>query len=191
MPDSTVFGDYSAAGQVIPVTLAGRKGNFVHSMYLDGHAAIAAGREIWGFPKKYGCPELRIDGDALVGELRYGAVPVATGSMGFRYESMDGATAKVILESPNFLLNIIPHVHARPRIMELVEYRCGDVAVREGWAGPAGMQMFSYAVAHVNDLPVLEAISAQHIIADLTLAMGKVVHDYLGTNETEVNRCVS
>jgi acetoacetate decarboxylase len=28
-------------------------------------------------------------------------------------------------------------------------------------------------------LPVLEVVSATHILADLTLGLGKVVHDYL------------
>jgi acetoacetate decarboxylase len=32
----------------------------------------------------------------------------------------------------------------------------------------------------VGDLPVLEVVSAVHILADLTLGLGKVVHDYLG-----------
>jgi hypothetical protein len=31
----------------------------------------------------------------------------------------------------------------------------------------------------VADLPVLEIVSAVHILADLTLGLGKVVHDYL------------
>jgi acetoacetate decarboxylase len=39
-------------------------------------------------------------------------------------------------------------------------------------------------VPHVDgspaaDLPVLEIVSATHIIADLTLGLGKVVFDYL------------
>ena len=37
---------------MIPVTLNGVPGSFVHSMYLDDHGPIAGGREIWGFPKK-------------------------------------------------------------------------------------------------------------------------------------------
>jgi acetoacetate decarboxylase len=31
----------------------------------------------------------------------------------------------------------------------------------------------------VAELPVREVISATHIIADLTLGLGKIVHDYL------------
>ena len=57
MPDSTGFGHYCESGQVIPVTLNGVPGSFVLSMYLNDHPPIAGGREIWGFPKKFGEPE--------------------------------------------------------------------------------------------------------------------------------------
>lgn len=54
MPDSTGFGDYTESGQVIPVRHKGEEGGFTISMFLDCHAPIAGGREIWGFPKKLG-----------------------------------------------------------------------------------------------------------------------------------------
>jgi acetoacetate decarboxylase len=34
-------------------------------------------------------------------------------------------------------------------------------------------------LAPLAELPVLEVVSASHIIADLTLDLGKVIHDYL------------
>ena len=48
------------------------------------------------------------------------------------------------------------------------------------WTGPGQLALFSYALAPLTELPVLEIVSATHIIADLTLGLGKVVHDYLG-----------
>lgn len=51
MPDSTGFGDYTESGQVIPVRYKGKMGSYTHAMYLDDLAPIAAGREIWGYPK--------------------------------------------------------------------------------------------------------------------------------------------
>jgi acetoacetate decarboxylase len=36
-----------------------------------------------------------------------------------------------------------------------------------------------HALAPVAELPVLEVVSATHIVADLTLGLGNVVHDYL------------
>src|SRR5438309_6103507 len=57
MPDSTGFGDYTESGQVIPVAFDGVRGSYVHAMYLDDHPPIAAGRELWGFPKKLAQPK--------------------------------------------------------------------------------------------------------------------------------------
>jgi acetoacetate decarboxylase len=74
---------------------------------------------------------------------------------------------------------IIPHVDGRPRICELVEYRLEDVAIRGAWTGPAALHLSPHALAPVAELPVLEIVSAIHILADLTLGLGKVVHDYL------------
>ena len=34
-------------------------------------------------------------------------------------------------------------------------------------------------MAPVAELPVLEVVSTVHILSDLTLGLGKVVHDYL------------
>jgi acetoacetate decarboxylase len=52
MPDSTGFGDYTEAGQVIPVGFRGERGGYTHAMYLNDYPPIAGGRELWGFPKK-------------------------------------------------------------------------------------------------------------------------------------------
>jgi acetoacetate decarboxylase len=35
MPDSTGFGDYTESGQVVPVSLNGRRGSYTHCMFLD------------------------------------------------------------------------------------------------------------------------------------------------------------
>ena len=65
MPDSTGFGDYTESGQVIPVSLNGRRGSYTHCMFLDDEAPIAGGRELWGFPKKLGSPSLKVEKDTL------------------------------------------------------------------------------------------------------------------------------
>jgi acetoacetate decarboxylase len=179
MPDSSGFGNYTETGQVIPVTFEGRKGLYVHSMYLDLHAPTAGGRELWGFPKKMATPTLAVDGDTLTGELRYGKSLVATASMGFKHSRVDARQAQQSLEAPGFLLKIVPHVDGSPRILELVEYRCIDVQVKGAWSGPVGLQLNSHALAPVADLPVREIVSGTHILADLTLDLGKVVYDYL------------
>ncbi|MFC0399096.1 acetoacetate decarboxylase [Paraburkholderia rhizosphaerae] len=183
MPDSSGFGDYTESGQVIPVMFQGRRGAYVHSMYLDDHAPTAGGREIWGFPKKMGHPSLTVDADTIVGELRYGKVLVATATMGYKFEALDKSAAKATLEAPGFLLKIVPHVDGSLRGLELVEYRCEDVEIKGAWSGPVGLELFSHALAPVKDLPVLEIVSGAHILADLTLGLGHVAYDYLADSQ--------
>jgi acetoacetate decarboxylase len=179
MPDSTGFGDYTECGQVIPVTFKGRKGGYSHCMFLDDHPPIAGGRELWGFPKKLAKPTLRAQIDTLVGTLDYGPVRIATGTMGYKHKSADLAAVKASLLAPNFLLKIMPHVDGTPRICEIVEYYLEDIDLKGAWTGPAALSLAPHALAPIAELPVLEVMSGIHIIADLTLGLGKVVHDYL------------
>ena len=179
MPDSTGFGNYTESGQVIPVTFNGRKGGYTHCMFLDDHPPIAGGRELWGFPKKLGKPSLRAEADTLIGELRYGPLLIAVGTMGYKHRQSDLAAVKASMETPNWLLKIIPHVDGSPRICEIVEYYLSDINLKGAWNGPAQLELFHHALAPIAELPVLEVVSATHILADLTLDLGKVVHDYL------------
>jgi acetoacetate decarboxylase len=180
MPDSTGFGDYTETGQVIPVSFQGRKGGYTHCMFLNDEPPIAGGRELWGFPKKLADPSLRVEIDTLVGTLDYGPVRVVTGTMGYKHRQADLAAVKTSLTAPNFLLKIIPHVDGSARICELVEYYLEEVELKGAWTGPAALTLSGHALAPVAELPVLEVVSAVHILADLTLGLGKVVHDYLG-----------
>jgi acetoacetate decarboxylase len=179
MPDSTGFGDYCETGQVIPVSYKGRKGGYVHCMFLNDEPPIAGGRELWGFPKKLADVSLRTEIDTLVGTLDYGPVRVATGTMGYKHKAADLDAVKASLAAPSWLIKIIPHVDGTPRICELVEYYLEDVTLKGAWTGPAALSLTPHALAPVADLPVLEVLSAVHLVSDLTLGLGKVVHDYL------------
>lgn len=179
MPDSSGFGNYTESGQVIPVSFEGRKGSYVHSMYLNDEAPIAAGRELWGFPKKLAAPAMSIEKDTFLGTLDYGSVRVATATMGFKYQRLDPAVVLAGMLAPNYLLKIIPHVDGSVRICELVQYFLEDVTIKGAWSGPAALELAHHALAPVARLPVLEVLSGTHILADMTLGLGSVIHDYL------------
>lgn len=179
MPDSTGFGDYTESGQVIPVTYRGQAGGYVHAMYLNDEAPIAGGRELWGFPKKLAAPSLTVEKDTLLGSLDYGSVRVATATMGYKHRALDPGPVRAAFLSPSFLLKIIPHVDGSPRICELVRYFMEDVNVKGAWTGPAALELAHHALAPVAQLPVLEIVSAMHVVTDMTLGLGEVVYDYL------------
>jgi acetoacetate decarboxylase len=179
MPDSTGFGAYTGCAQVIPVRFKGEIGGYTRAMYLDAHPPIAGGRELWGFPQKLAAPSLKVERDTLVGKLEFGPTHVAVGTMGYKHQALSEAVALAALSEPGFLLKIMPHVDGSPRICELVRYYLRDLVLKGAWTGPAALALYPHALAPIADLPVREVISSAHLIADLTLELGEVVHDYL------------
>jgi acetoacetate decarboxylase len=120
-----------------------------------------------------------LESDTLVGTLDYGPARIATGSMGYKHKSVVREAVLHGLGEPGYLLKIIPHVDGTARICELVRYRFGNIELNGAWSGPAALELHPHALAPLTDLPVLEVISGIHLIADLTLNLGEVVHDYL------------
>jgi acetoacetate decarboxylase len=179
MPDSTGFGAYNGCAQVITVRFRGETGSYTHLMFLDAHPPIAGGRELWGFPQKLASPSLRVERDTLVGALDFGPIRVATGTIGYKHEAVPAARVMSALAEPGFLLKILPHVDGTARTCELVRYYLRDVVFKGAWTGPAALALYPHALAPVSELPVREVISSVHFVADLTLDLGEVVHDYL------------
>ncbi|MEH7335894.1 acetoacetate decarboxylase [Neobacillus drentensis] len=184
MPDVTGLGSYTESGQVIPVSFNGEKGDYVHSMYVDNHPAIAAGREVGAYPKKLGKPNLYIDSDTLVGTLDYGTLRVATATMGYKHQQIDLEQAREEICKPYFMLKLIRGQDGKPRICELVRGEITDITIKGAWTSPARLQLFAHALAPMADLPVLEIVSASHILTDLSLPRTKVVHDYLAAEQS-------
>src|SRR5262249_38419866 len=124
-------------------------------------------------------PTFHVEIDTIVGTLDYGPVRVATGTMGYKHKPADLEAAKASLAAPNFLLKIIPHVDGTARVCDPVDYCFADVPVDGAWPSTAALELRPHALAPVGELPVLEVVSSVHMICDLTLGLGKVVHDYL------------
>ncbi len=114
-----------------------------------------------------------------MGTLDYNGVRVATATMAYKHHPVDPGTVRKSVEAPGYLLKIMPHVDGSPRVCELVRYRASEVVVKGAWSGPASLELHPHCFAPVSRLPVLEVLSALHILCDLTLAGGEVVHDYL------------
>lgn len=170
---------FRGVGLRTPVTLNGVPGSFVLSMFLDDQSPIAAGRELWGFPKKDGKPKLRVKKDTLIGTLDYTGIRIAIGTMGFKHAKADHDEIMASMLEPNFLLKIIPHVDGSLRICELVQYELTDITIKGAWTGPGALELHPHALAPVSNLQIYEIQSTTHILADLTLPYGRVVHDYL------------
>ncbi|SDR57332.1 acetoacetate decarboxylase [Rhizobiales bacterium GAS113] len=181
MPDSSGFGSYIESGLVIPCRFAGEEMSFVSQMYLDDDPPIAAGREIWGFPKKYAHPKLEIVKDTLTGTLQYAGQMVAVGTMGYKHESMagNGAATTATLSKTQVNLKLIPSITGKPEICQLVGLNLTEITVKGSWMGPGRLHLMAHVNAPVADLPVRRVVAAHHFIADLTLPFGRVLFDYM------------
>src|SRR6201986_4203633 len=164
MPDSSGFGCYTESGVVIPCKFNGEDMNFVSQMYLDDDPPIAAGREIWGFPKKYAHPKLEIIKDTLTGTLEYAGQPVAMGTMGYKAESMagNGAATTTTLSKTQVNLKIIPGIDGRPEICQLVALNLTEITVKGSWRGPGRLHLVPHVNAPVAGLPVKRVVEADH-----------------------------
>jgi len=179
MPDVTGLGAFTESGQVLTVEHEGEQAAYLHAMYVDNLGSITSGREISAFPKKFGNARLHLDVDTLVGTLDYRSLRVATATMGYKHALYDEADARAEITRPTYALKMLPGYDRRPRICELVRSQITDLTIKGAWTGPARLQMFAHALAPLADLPVLEVVSASHILCDLTLGRPSVVHDYL------------
>ncbi|GAA5016604.1 acetoacetate decarboxylase [Streptomyces siamensis] len=179
MNDVTGYGPYTEGGQAIQVTFDGEQGEYLHAMYLDNFPATAAGREVSAYPKVIGSPRLYVDHDVLVGTLDYGSLRVATATMGYKHRALDKREAESQITLPTFMLKGIPGYDGAPRVLELVRTEITDVVIKAAYSGPARLQLFQHVLAPLADLPVLEIVSADHILTDLTLAPVRPVFDYL------------
>jgi len=181
MPDSSGFGSYVESGSGILATYNGEPCNFSVQMYLNDEPPITAGREIWGFPKKWGEPRLKVMKDTLTGTLHYDGVTVAVGTMAYKHVSLETKLGDVKkgIEKLNANLKIIPDVKGKPQIAELVGYRLEDVVVHGAWDGPADLELFRHVNCRVAALPVRKVLGGRHQIVDFTLPYGEVLIDYL------------
>ncbi len=179
MPDASGFGDYEESGTGVRAMWNGEPCSFSVQMYLDDEPPITGGREIWGFPKKYGVPRLKVMKDTLTGTLHYDEERVAMGTMQYKYKPLDPAEVAKGLGGLQVNLKLLPDVDGSPKVAQLVGYNLQDVHVHGAWDGEARLHLIPHVNCRVADLPVKRIVGGRHQVVDFVLPYGRVLHDYL------------
>jgi acetoacetate decarboxylase len=126
--------------------------------------------------------QLRVDKDTLLGTLDYGstfALPPAPWATSTAAPTATPCCAR--WAQPNWLLKIMPDVDCSPRVCELVEYRLEDVDAQGRLGRPGGpAALRARPGASGTHCRCLQVLGGLHLSTDLTLGLGRVVHDYLG-----------
>jgi acetoacetate decarboxylase len=183
MHDADVFGRYgeSAVHILARHPASATEGAFSPFLFVESDAAIAAGREIYGQPKKHGEIELRAEGGTLVGRLGRDGSNILTVQMPLK----DTRATPEDLERhgsfrTNINLKVVPAVDgAGAAVRQLTAREFADVRIGEVWKGPATMAIEPNEQAPLHLLPVREVLEAFHWRVDFTLVYGRVLEDLL------------
>ena len=180
MHDADWFGRYGESALQIPVRhpASGTQGAYSPLLFVESDGAVAAGREIYGQPKKSGQIELGSDGDLLVGRLRRNGIDVLTATMPYKQERGEPSDLDALGFRTNINLKTIPAVDGvADAVRQLTAREFDDVVVHEVWRGPGTVELRPNAQAPVHRLPVLEVEVAYHWRVDFTLTYGRVLED--------------
>jgi acetoacetate decarboxylase len=194
-PFSTL-GVYHEAIMLIRVSFEGEPYTFCPFIYVDNDAALACGRELWGFPKKFAkmayhrpAPDLpfceqmmftveRPAGKRLLTVTMNPERPAAAGEVSF-------LPALTLRRIPNSRLGA-----SQPSICELIrtDYSAVPVAGADGtpelWAGRSSVTMDSASVFDpLQAMAPVRMLGAVYAVADITLPLGTPVRDYLAEAE--------
>jgi acetoacetate decarboxylase len=179
MHDADWFGVYGESAIQIPVRhqASGTEGAYSPLLFVESDGAVAAGREIYGQPKKGGVVELGPEGDLLVGRVRRNGIDIVTATTPYKQTP---ATAEDLERHAAFRTNINLKVipagdGGTPSVRELTARTLEDVVVHEVWSGPGTLELRPNAQAPVHLLPVAEVLEAFHWRVDFTLAYGEVL----------------
>lgn len=180
MHDAEWFGVYCESAFQIPVVLPdGAQAVYSPFLVLESDGAVAAGRELYGQPKKAGQVSLAPDGDLLVGRVARNGIEVATATTVWKQRPAAGDELEHLVpgSAVNVNLRVLPEDGSAMR-RELVARTFADVEQHEAWIGPATLELRANAQVPVHLLAVRAVVLGLHRVLDLSLPPGHVVHRY-------------
>ncbi len=179
MHDADWFGAYGESAIQIPALhpATGTRGAYSPLLVVEGDGPVAAGREIYGQPKKAGSITLAAHGDLLVGRVVRNGIEILTATTPFKQQR---GTPEDLERHASFRTNInlkvIPAADGSgASVSELTARTLADVEIHEVWKGPGTVELRPNAQVPAHLLPVLEVVEAFHWRVDFSLVYGQVI----------------
>jgi|TARA_Y100000310_G_scaffold342703_1_gene447005 acetoacetate decarboxylase len=178
-PFSTL-GPYYETILGISCSFEGTPRSYIAHIVVNNEMPLAAGREIWGFPKKLA--DISIETGAPT-DLLSGKMERPSGhlicSAGVRPETPAQVSGEP-QEGYSLSLRLIPSPveGAKPSLAELVETHSVSTT-KQAWTGPGWVEFHSHSqVDPWHKLKVKEVVNANYRIYDTVLGFGRVVRTY-------------
>jgi acetoacetate decarboxylase len=182
--NSDEFGTNREAFLAVPSSFGALEGNYAVALYLDNDAAIASGREVWGWPKKAASFAIAEDDGVVTATATRDGVEIIRA----RLEVAGAAEPDDLRLNPAwFNLKMIPSIvqDAPPDVMQITATTLENVGASDVRSGQASVAFASTSSDPLEDLiDVREVLGGMHFCLDCDLTLGEVIHDYLAIEET-------
>ena len=176
-PHVTGLGSYNVSALFIRARLNDIEGAFCCYCYMDNDRAVAAGREIWGFPKKLAKVELIESMEIFKGVVERAEVRIMT----FCMNNLRDAKPEELPPLGNlFNLKLIPSPEKGkpPEVHELTLIQYENVKTHLLIGGDATVEFEKSPSDPLYRLEPLEMIGGFYAKQDVELPHGRVVHRY-------------
>ena len=187
LPRTTGFCHYREMFLTIPVEYPGKDGmvagNYNAHLYLDNDSPIAAGREIYGYPKKLARVHFSEQEDVLTRSVERGGHEIFKVSISPRVslpvDPIDPLVAQLALPFINYKL--IPSVveGAKPDVAQLTLMELENFVLTKLDTGPSLVEFNSSPADPLGMFKVEEVIAGYYMEGQYDLPYGSVLHDYL------------
>jgi len=174
---SSSYGPFNEMGVVAQVTFRGQKGFYLAALYLNNDSAIAAGREIYGSPKKMAEVTFEDHGEVFVATCRRSGIDI------IRLTSRILTPAKeddFIPVFPIFNLKMIPRIDKpEPAIKQVTSAGVDNAKLRWLYKAAGTVQFQPSVSGDFARLQPQEILGASRSKMDYEQGFGEVVYDYL------------
>lgn len=171
--DKVAFMD---AGIMLPIVYRGRNGGYVLYEYENDDAAMAAGRELWGYPKKYADIRLETAGDRVSGSVE------RKGTRIFEIEALlaDPVEPPSIKLNPHFNIKITPAPYGGVEAKKIIERDTSpDFVTTSLRTGTGKARLTGHSADPFALLGDFESLAASFVVGDFlaseTHGWGRVV----------------
>jgi acetoacetate decarboxylase len=189
LEDEPEWAQYNEAVVCVPATYRGVSGNYDPFLWVDNHACAAAGREVYGLPKKMARVRLTRHfpsdpigpGAKLSGHLEGLSRRLITASVRLTRRA-------TIDEMPRmdafYALRWIPSPEAEgPDVHQLLQFHHRDYAVTELWTGDATLSFGDSPNEELLPLQPTEIVAGFYMHSDWILLEPRVLEDLHGHDE--------
>ena len=178
--DSPLKTSYREIGIGTPAIFGETPGSYLIYLYLDPPLAIVPGREIWGWPKKNAEITFTEENHTFsISVVRDGVTILSASVNAF-------ARVEPIPDQPNtpsFNLKLIPSVkkNSPPDVLQLTSVEVMSEK-QELYTGQASLSLMSSPTDDLGQIPVVQILSGEQCIENMTLGCGDLLFDYLAEN---------